>query len=312
MPVTFHSPPSWPAAPAGFIPPAGWQPEPSWAQAPSGWVFYTDNGVAVPPPAGAWQPPTIVPPAASPPAPTPAPGSFASPTPHGAAPPVDSSPAPSASPPQGWPPAQPGTAATAYAPAGAGFGQPLPPPKKSRLGLVIGLGAGVLVLVVAVAVVAFVLLANSAPTLTSAQFDTVFDEGRDVLGRSVGARSTGTPTATTSTDACQVAINTIVRTGDDWFYATTSDDELLFSGTRFADRAAAGVPYEAAESACTKTGVGTVNGARWFSVNIEDTDAVVLNYGNVSILGAARESDEVDMSDLADAIQAEISAAAKR
>lgn len=56
--VVFTPPPSWPAPPAGFMPPRGWQPDPSWPAAPAGWRFFADDaGMPVAPPPGAWEPP---------------------------------------------------------------------------------------------------------------------------------------------------------------------------------------------------------------------------------------------------------------
>jgi hypothetical protein len=38
--LVWTSPPGWPPAPEGFVPPAGWQPDPSWPPAPEGWQFW--------------------------------------------------------------------------------------------------------------------------------------------------------------------------------------------------------------------------------------------------------------------------------
>lgn len=304
MPVTFHTPPSWPAAPAGFVPPAGWRPDPSWAPAPAGWVFYTDNGMPVPPPPGAWQPAAQAP---SPGGQSPAqPGFQASPAV-----------APTTTPPGSFGPSA--APAAAFGQPGGTFppeawGQPVPPPaKKKRVGLFIGIGAGALVLVIAVVVIAVVLFVNNAaPTLTAAQFDTVFSKGSTVLGRTISERSTGTPSRTSTTDACQIALNDIVVEGEDWFYATTSDNNLLISGARYGTASEAEAPYKVADAACTKTGTGSVNGAKWFSIEVENTSAVIVHYGNVGILAATPSSASMTMSDLAGAVQKEVADAAKR
>jgi hypothetical protein len=42
----FHAPPGWPAAPPGWVPPAGWVPDPSWPSAPDGWQFWVADGAS--------------------------------------------------------------------------------------------------------------------------------------------------------------------------------------------------------------------------------------------------------------------------
>lgn len=37
---SFNSPPGWPEAPRGWVPPDGWHPDPSWPPAPEGWDFW--------------------------------------------------------------------------------------------------------------------------------------------------------------------------------------------------------------------------------------------------------------------------------
>jgi hypothetical protein len=39
MTKKFNTPPGWPEAPDGWLPPEGWQPDPSWPPAPPGWNF---------------------------------------------------------------------------------------------------------------------------------------------------------------------------------------------------------------------------------------------------------------------------------
>lgn len=41
--MPFHSPPNWPAPPAGWQPGPDWSPSPSWPPAPAGWVFWSDD-----------------------------------------------------------------------------------------------------------------------------------------------------------------------------------------------------------------------------------------------------------------------------
>ncbi|PWR09919.1 hypothetical protein DKT68_10565 [Micromonospora acroterricola] len=41
--MRFNTPPGWPAAPEGWIPPAGWQPDPSWPAPPPGWQLFIDD-----------------------------------------------------------------------------------------------------------------------------------------------------------------------------------------------------------------------------------------------------------------------------
>ncbi|WP_152186213.1 DUF4041 domain-containing protein [Segeticoccus rhizosphaerae] len=36
----FNTPPGWPPAPRGWVPPTGWQPDPTWPKAPVGWQFW--------------------------------------------------------------------------------------------------------------------------------------------------------------------------------------------------------------------------------------------------------------------------------
>jgi len=38
----FNSPPGWPEAPAGWLPPAGWKPDATWPSAPADWQWYTN------------------------------------------------------------------------------------------------------------------------------------------------------------------------------------------------------------------------------------------------------------------------------
>lgn len=40
----FQVPPNWPAAPAGWTPPAGWSADPAWGPAPDGWQFWVPVG----------------------------------------------------------------------------------------------------------------------------------------------------------------------------------------------------------------------------------------------------------------------------
>ncbi len=42
-PYRFNPPPTWPACPPGWTPPAGWTPDPSWPPAPPSWVFWLPN-----------------------------------------------------------------------------------------------------------------------------------------------------------------------------------------------------------------------------------------------------------------------------
>lgn len=59
--VYFYSPPGWPSAAPGVLPPAGWQPDPSFPAPPPGWVFYRNAaGFPVDAPAGAWRPTALV------------------------------------------------------------------------------------------------------------------------------------------------------------------------------------------------------------------------------------------------------------
>lgn len=43
MVMRFNTPPGWPAAPEGWLPPAGWQPDPSWPAPPDGWQLFIDD-----------------------------------------------------------------------------------------------------------------------------------------------------------------------------------------------------------------------------------------------------------------------------
>lgn len=53
----FQSPPGWPAALPGFVPPREWQPEASWPAPPEGWVYYRDqSGRPMEPPSDGWRP----------------------------------------------------------------------------------------------------------------------------------------------------------------------------------------------------------------------------------------------------------------
>lgn len=40
MQYRYNVPPGWPAAPAGWVPPAGWTPDPRWPAPPPGWQFW--------------------------------------------------------------------------------------------------------------------------------------------------------------------------------------------------------------------------------------------------------------------------------
>ncbi|MFC8617813.1 SHOCT domain-containing protein [Micromonospora purpureochromogenes] len=46
MALRFNTPPGWPPAPEGWLPPAGWQPDPTWPLPPAGWQLYVDDAVA--------------------------------------------------------------------------------------------------------------------------------------------------------------------------------------------------------------------------------------------------------------------------
>ncbi|PWU51397.1 hypothetical protein DLE60_32220 [Micromonospora globispora] len=43
MALRFNTPPGWPPAPEGWLPPAGWQPDPSWPAPPAGWQLFVDD-----------------------------------------------------------------------------------------------------------------------------------------------------------------------------------------------------------------------------------------------------------------------------
>lgn len=43
MAIRFNTPPGWPPAPEGWLPPAGWQPDPSWPAPPEGWQLFVDD-----------------------------------------------------------------------------------------------------------------------------------------------------------------------------------------------------------------------------------------------------------------------------
>ncbi|WP_434740391.1 PH domain-containing protein [Micromonospora sp. SH-82] len=65
MATRFNTPPGWPDAPEGWLPPAGWQPDPSWPPPPPGWRLFVDDApapAAAPGPANlpAVRPPTTV------------------------------------------------------------------------------------------------------------------------------------------------------------------------------------------------------------------------------------------------------------
>lgn len=44
MAQRWNPPPSWPAPPPGWTPPAGWRPDPSWGPPPPGWSLWVDEG----------------------------------------------------------------------------------------------------------------------------------------------------------------------------------------------------------------------------------------------------------------------------
>ena len=41
--MRFNSPPNWPAAPPGWVPPPDWRPDPSWPPPPPGWQVWVDD-----------------------------------------------------------------------------------------------------------------------------------------------------------------------------------------------------------------------------------------------------------------------------
>jgi hypothetical protein len=43
MGYRYNHPPTWPQAPDGWTPPAGWQPDPTWPPAPPGWQFWVET-----------------------------------------------------------------------------------------------------------------------------------------------------------------------------------------------------------------------------------------------------------------------------
>ncbi len=326
MAVTFHAPPAWPAPPEGFIPPADWQPDPAWGPAPAQWTFYTDGGVAVPAPTGSWQPPVAslsaegvtasmqTPSPVTPPPPTE--------TPQPAAPSAGPGSPPSGipAPPPG--PVPPGAPTTGPQPTfGAAGAMPpgampmsAPPKKKSRVGLIIGLVVGGFVIVVILAVVAFLVLlkpANSGPELTAAQFNTMFPEGESILDRTIDYRTTEEPAGATSTNTCSLAITSALRAGTEHVSAVTDDQELYFLASRFGDKETATSQYERVNNACENSGSGSVNGARWISLDFTDSDGALTLYGNTLVFGAAEEGVTMDMSDIAAAAQSEVESASK-
>ncbi len=48
MTTRFMVPPTWPAAPQGWVPPEGWQAPAEWGPAPAGWQFWYEDGAGVP------------------------------------------------------------------------------------------------------------------------------------------------------------------------------------------------------------------------------------------------------------------------
>lgn len=348
MPVTFHAPPSWPTPPADFIPPAGWSPDPSWGEVPANWVFYTEGGMPVSAPPGAWTPPStpVANPASSapsaPPAqpspltpppgtdgsrlPSPPPARAATPAPthepmaspgpvSGATPQPPSDPTGPSLPP---PPTQapdgsplPGQPVEAFGAPGAL--PPQPPKKKSKVGLFIGLGVGALVILVAVAVfVGFSLFNRAAdgPELTADQFNTLFAEGSTIMDRTIDYRTTDEPSASTSVHQCSIALSDSLRNGTDKVSAVTSDSEVYFIASLFADQDTTTDEFDLVDDQCDQNGSGVVNGARWLSVEFTDAHAVYLYYGNTVAFGAVNLDVDMEMSDLAAALQSEIAAAA--
>lgn len=288
MAVTFTPPPTWPAPPAGFVPPSGWHPDPAWGPVPDGWVFYTENGIPVAAPAGAWQPPATPAPAA----PHTGPTAFSAASPSFPGPQAPQQPGMPGVPAPGLP--YPGT-------------PPQPAPKKSRVLLFVIIG--VVVLALAVATVIGVLLtrqqspasspgttttttASPTPTaetvLTADQFDQIYPEGSTFQGASITKRYTEAKSPTPRTNACDQALVQVILDASDLIIAQSSAGNI--NAGRYSDASSADLAFTTAATSCTDKGSGTVDGGQYFNTDFAlssgagTAHATVVVYSNVVII----------------------------
>ena len=333
MAVTFNTPPGWPAAPAGFIPPLGWEPEPTWGPAPEGWVFYLDDGMPSAAPSGAWQPPAAIPPTSASSAPWMSSATPASPWQQPAnqpPPPPQSVPAPPAfSQPQSAPAPnaftpQPGTAAYT----------PQPPPKKSH-GMV-WLIVGVVVLALGVAALGIFVFTRpgkgstpspspsqsstspspSDPTLTRTQFSQLFLEGSTFNGDDVSDRYTSAATPSPRTDACEQELLDVIVDAPALIIAKAKDSSgsvtAALNASSYDTPADATLAYTGVTTACTEDESGDIENAQYINTTFGSTtssyDAVVLRYGNVIAIAYVASAPIGD--DIAQALFTEVDDAA--
>lgn len=311
MPVTFHTPPTWPTPPEGFLPGADWEPDPAWGPAPASWTFYTDNGVEVPVPPGAWRPTTATSADDEEPVPDTQEDS-AAPSENRDQPDSGADAVPARADEEVGSPVS--AAPQRLAPEDSSPEAP-PPPRKRRVGLFVAVGVGVVAIIAAAALVVALVFFNkpgpSGPELTADQFSSLFPEGEAIADHPIGYRTDEEPAAATSTHECNIALTSVLREGSSTLSAVTDDQTVYVIAARFPDRGVATAKYESVDKVCDQTGGGAVNGARWLALEFSDSNGALVTYGNTVVFGAANPDSDVSMSDLAEEIQAEVDAAAQ-
>ena len=323
MPVRFTTPPSWPPAPAGFIPERGWEPDPFWPAPPPGWSFYTDGGSPITAPVGAWQPPELAPPSArpdhrndprlAPPGPPIAAGYPAIPTADQRAHAVpDPSPAVWAAGPSGGParlsadfarPMPAGSSPNAVpevlpvgkqgpssqAPTPATGTEPSQRSARVRPA-VTAIVLTTVALILAVVLAAFFLLRAPGPKLTSEEFTGLFPIGSPLLGGEVAYREAPLGRLDWSTP-CPVAIERFLTGGEETGVAWNEAQDFV-ALVRFSTATEASTGLKAAANACNAT-AADADGATWILDDSASDDRVIVAYGNVGAV-AGRASGRLD------------------
>lgn len=180
-----------------------------------------------------------------------------------------------------------------------------PPPKKRRTGLIVGGAAGAIVFVAAIVLVVVIL--TRPPTLTPSEFELMYAKGDSLLGDTVDERGTTPPTYTEADDRCAQTVVNSLRAGKDWFSASAGPRAAV-AGARFKDPNTAATQYDALDDACSgqRTDSGTVNGARYQIVTKDGADVLVVQLGNVIVMGSTSKDKPVGARDFADEIAKEI------
>jgi hypothetical protein len=181
----------------------------------------------------------------------------------------------------------------------------------------VGIATSAAVIVIGLAVLAGLLANASGPTLTSAQYAKVYQEGDSMLGNSVAARWTISPgfDDDPTAEPCEQRINILLENSSEGFTAGTTifaDGTFVVSG-RYDSPGPLKSAFDTARKTCSVTTSGTYRGAAWYETSLLVSTGVrpyvVLSYGNVVMVGSSVEG--FDREALAQDMQAAIIDAAK-